>query len=136
MSAYLRIFDPIDVVSPFKKMIKSDTYNVITSVKYIVEAKGCTIPYVNNLKNLRKGWQREVWGSKDTNHGGKRVRMLAEDDYGKNSKKKCTNMHSLKFISSLIILLRELRRWLSISRITGVHLTLIASPSDLIQENK
>ena len=40
-----------------------------------------------------EGWQREFWGSKDTNHGGKRVQMLAEDDYGAILKKKCTKMH-------------------------------------------
>ena len=52
-----------------------------------MEAEGCIIPDVNNVKNTRKGRRREVWGSKDTNHGGKKVRVLAENNYGKNSKK-------------------------------------------------
>ena len=40
------------------------------------------------MKNSQKGRQREVWGSKDNNHGGERVRMLSEDDYGTNPEKK------------------------------------------------
>ena len=78
--AYLHIFDSIAGVAPSSKRIISDTYDVLKSIKYIVEAEGCIIPDVNNVKNTRKGRRREVWGSKDTNLGGKRVCMLAEDD--------------------------------------------------------
>ena len=53
-----------------------------------MEAEGCIIPDTKNVKNLRKGRQRKSWGSRNANHGGKRVRMLAEDDYGAISKKK------------------------------------------------
>ena len=47
-----------------------------------MEAEGCIIPDVNNVKNTWKGQQRGVWRIKDTNHGGNRVCMLDEDDYG------------------------------------------------------
>ena len=60
----------------------SDMYDVLTSIKYIVEVKECIIPDVKNVKNTRKVHKREAWVSKDTNHGGKRVQMLAEDDHG------------------------------------------------------
>ena len=53
-----------------------------------MEDEGCIIPDVNNMENTWKGWQREAWGSKDTNHGGKRVRMSDEDEYGAIPKKK------------------------------------------------
>ena len=53
-----------------------------------MEAEGCVIPDVKNSKNTWKGRQREFWGSKDTDNGGNRVRMLAEDDYGAILKKK------------------------------------------------
>ena len=53
-----------------------------------MEAEGCIIPDVNNVKNTWKGQQRGVWRIKDTNHVGNRVRMLDEDDYGAISKKK------------------------------------------------
>ena len=49
---YLRIFDPIDGVAPSSKRIICDTYDALTSIKYIVEAEGCTIPDVKNAKNL------------------------------------------------------------------------------------
>ena len=91
--AYLWIFDPIDGVDPSSKHIISYMYDGITSIKYIVEAEGCIIPDVKNVKNTRKGRQREVWGSKDTNHGIKRVRMLADDDYSTILNKNCTKMH-------------------------------------------
>ena len=87
-STYLLIFDLIDDAAPSSKHIISDTYDVRTSIKYIAEPKGCTIPDVKNVKNSRKGRQREVWGCEETNHVLNRVRMLAEDDYGENSKKK------------------------------------------------
>ena len=62
--------------------IISDRYDVITSIKYIVEVEGCIIPDVKNVKNTRKGRQREAWGIKDTNHEGNILRMLDEDEYG------------------------------------------------------
>ena len=86
-SSYLHIFDTIDSVAPSSKYIISDTYDVLTKIKYIVEAKVCTIPDVDNVKKMQKGRQRVVWGSKDTNNGRNRVRMLAEYDYGANPKK-------------------------------------------------
>ena len=79
-SAYLRIFDTIDGVALSSKRIISNTYYVFTSIKYIVEDKGCIIPDVNNVKNSRNVRVKVVWGGKYTNYGGKRVRMLAEDD--------------------------------------------------------
>ena len=79
-SAYLRMFDPMDGFYPSRKHIISDTYDVLTSIKYIVEDEGCIIPDVKNVKNTRKLRRREVWESKDTNNGGKRARMLAEDN--------------------------------------------------------
>ena len=87
-SAYLWISVTIDGIAPSIERIISDTYAVLTPIKYIVEAKGCIILDAKNVKNTRKGQQREVWGSKDTNHGGKRLRMLSEDDYGALLKKK------------------------------------------------
>ena len=87
-SAYPQIFDPIDIVDPSSKWIISDTYDVLTSIKYIVEAEGCIIPDVKNVKNTQNGRQREVWGGKGAFHGGKRVQMLAGDDYGAISEKK------------------------------------------------
>ena len=63
-------------------------YDVITSIKNIVEAEGCIIPDVKNVKNTRKGQRREVWGVKYTNHGRKRVKILAEEYYGAILKKK------------------------------------------------
>ena len=87
-SAYLWIFDPIDGVAPSRKCIIYHTYDVLTSIKYIVEAEGCIVPDFNNVKNTRKGQQREAWKIKDTNHGGKRVRMLDEYNYGAILKKK------------------------------------------------
>ena len=84
-STYLLIFDLIDDAAPSSKHIISDTYDVRTLIKYIAEPKGCTIPDVKNVKNSRKGRQGGVWGSKNTNCGGNRVRILA--DYGANSRK-------------------------------------------------
>ena len=68
-------------------------YDLLTSIKYIVEAKGYIIPDVKNANKMWKGQKREAWGVKDTNHGGKRVLILTEDDNGAISKKKCTKMH-------------------------------------------
>ena len=101
-SAYFRIFDPIGGVVLLIEHIISNMYDVLTSIKDTVEAGGCIIPDVNNVKNMRKGWRREVWGSKDTNHGGERVHILAECDYGEIPKKNCTKMHTeqKKFSSS------------------------------------
>ena len=81
-SAYLWVFDPIDSVAPSSEWIISDTYDVLASIKYIVEDEGCIIPDINNVKNTWNGQRGEVWGIKDTNHEGGRVQMLAEDDYG------------------------------------------------------
>ena len=53
-----------------------------------MEDEGYTISDVKNVKTSEKGWQRGVLGIKDTNHGGKRVQILAEYDYGTNPKKK------------------------------------------------
>ena len=39
------------------------------------------------MKNIRKGQQRETWGSNYNNHGGNIVWMLAEDDYSAISRK-------------------------------------------------
>ena len=90
--AYLWIFNPIDGIATSSKRIISDTYDELTPVKNIVEAKGLIIPDVKNVKNMRKGRRREDWGGKDTNHGVNMVRMLAGDDYGAISKKKFTKM--------------------------------------------
>ena len=57
-------------------------------MKYIVEAQVFIIPDVNNMENTLRGRQREAWGGKYINYRGKRVRMLAEDDYGAILKKK------------------------------------------------
>ena len=93
-SAYLQIFHPIDGVAPSSERITSDTYYVLIPIKYIVEAKGCIIPDVNNVKNKQKGRHSEDWGSKDTNNGVKRVQMLVEDDYSTILKEKnVTKMH-------------------------------------------
>ena len=53
-----------------------------------MEAEGCIIPDVINVKNPKKGRRRGVWGSKNINNGGNRVQMLVEDDYRANLKKK------------------------------------------------
>ena len=58
--AYPLIFDPIDRVIPSSEWIISDTYHVITSIKYIVESKGFIIPDVNNVKNTQTGRRRGV----------------------------------------------------------------------------
>ena len=86
--AYPLIFYPIDGVAQSSEQIIYEIYDVLPSIKYIVETKGCIIPDVKNVQNAWKGRRREVWGSKDTNNGGKRVQMLAEDDYGATSDKK------------------------------------------------
>ena len=44
-------------------------------------------PGCQECENTRKGRQREAWGINDTNNGGKRVQMLAEDVYGAIQKK-------------------------------------------------
>ena len=64
-SAHLRIFDPIESVDTSNERIISKKYDVLTSINHIVEAEGCIILDVNNVKNMRKGRQREFWGSKD-----------------------------------------------------------------------
>ena len=53
-----------------------------------MEAEGCIIPDINNVNKTWKSQRREAWGVKDTNHGGKRVLMLADDDNGEISKEK------------------------------------------------
>ena len=50
-SAYIRIFDTIGGVAPSSERIISDTHDVLTSINYIVEAEGCIIPDVKNVKN-------------------------------------------------------------------------------------
>ena len=57
-------------------------YDLLTSIKYIVEAKGCIITDVKNVNKTWKRRRREAWGIKDTNHGGKRLLMLNENDNG------------------------------------------------------
>ena len=52
-----------------------------------MEAKGCITPDVKNVNKTWKRRRREAWGGKDTNHGGKRVLMLTEDDNGEILKK-------------------------------------------------
>ena len=59
-SSYLQIFYPIDSITTSSKRIISDMFDVLTSIKYIVEAEGCIITNVKNLKNTRKGRRREV----------------------------------------------------------------------------
>ena len=54
--AYLLIFDPIYGVAPSIERIISDTHDVLTSIKYSMEAEGCIIPDVKNVKNTREGW--------------------------------------------------------------------------------
>ena len=39
-------------------------------------------PRCQECKKHAEGWKTEAWGIKDTNHGGKRLQMLAEYDYG------------------------------------------------------
>ena len=65
-----------------REHIISDTYDVLTSIKYIVVPEDCIILDVKNVEKTRKGEQRGAWGIKDANHAVKRVRMLAENDYG------------------------------------------------------
>ena len=99
--AYLLIFDTIDGVSPSMEKIIYDTYDILTSINYIMEAEGCIISDVNNVNKPWKRPRREAWRVKDTNHGRKRVLMLANDDYGKITKKKCTKMHMVQRKCSL-----------------------------------
>ena len=80
--AYLRILDPIDGISSSREGIISDTYDVLISIMYIVEAEGFIIPGVKNVRNVWKVQRREYWGSKETNYRGKSVGILAKDDYG------------------------------------------------------
>ena len=63
-STYLRIFDPIDGVTPPSKRTISDMYDVLTSIQYIVEAKFCTIPDVNNVKTCRRGVEGKFGGAR------------------------------------------------------------------------
>ena len=56
---YLRIFDIIDSAATSSKQIISDMYDVLISIKYIMEAEGCIINDVNNVNNTCKGRQRE-----------------------------------------------------------------------------
>ena len=56
-SDHLRIFDPIDGVYTSRKQIISDMYDVLTPIKYILEAEGCIIPDVKNVKKC--GWGGE-----------------------------------------------------------------------------
>ena len=80
-SAYLQIFDLIDGIASSSERIIYNLYDVLTSKNLIVEYEGCIIPNFKDVKYMRKGLRRKVWGNKDTNQGGKRVRMLDEDDY-------------------------------------------------------
>ena len=68
-SAYLSIFDTIDGVAPSIEKIIYDTYDLLTSIKYIVEAEGCIIPDVKNVNKTWKQQRREAWGAKDAKHG-------------------------------------------------------------------
>ena len=98
-SEYLRILDSIDGVATSRKWIISNMYDLLTSIKYIMESKGCIVPDVKNVKNTRKGRLREAWESKDTNHGRKRMRMLAKDDCGAVLKKiSYKDAHRTKYI--------------------------------------
>ena len=73
----------------------------------IMEAKCCIIPDFRNMKNMRKGRQKEVWGTKDTNHEENMVRMLYDDEYGADTKmhmvqSKCrSSFHSSCLISMM-----------------------------------
>ena len=80
--AYLWILDQIDGISSSRERIISDTYSVLISIMYIVEAEGFIIPGVKNVRNVWKVQRREYWGSKETNYRGKSVGILAKDDYG------------------------------------------------------
>ena len=71
-----------------RQCIIYNTYDLLTSIKYIVEAEGCIILDVKNVNKTWKRQRRKAWGVKDTNHGGKRVLILADDDNGEISKKK------------------------------------------------
>ena len=55
-SAYFWIFGIIYNVTPSNEWIISDTYGVLTSIKYIMEAKGCIILNVNNMKLTVRGF--------------------------------------------------------------------------------
>ena len=55
ISAYLWIFDAIDGVTPSIEKIIYNTYDLLTSIKYIMEAEGCIIP---DFINVNKTWKR------------------------------------------------------------------------------
>ena len=86
-------------------------YDLLTSIKYIVDTEGCIIPDVKNVNKTWKRCRRGAWGVKCTYHGGNRVLMLTDNDKGAISKKKCTNVHmeqrkcSLSYHSSSFILM-------------------------------
>ena len=61
-SYYLCIFDPIDGISPSSEQIICDRYDVLTSIKYIVEAESCTIPDVKNVKTCGMGGEGKFGG--------------------------------------------------------------------------
>ena len=87
-SAYLWIFDTIDGVAPSIKKIIYDTYDLLASIKYTMEAEGCIIPDVNNVNKTWKKRRREAWGVKDSNHGEKRVLVLPKDNNYEISREK------------------------------------------------
>ena len=58
--AYLIIFDPIDSVEPSSKLILSNRYDVLTSIKYIVDDEDCIIPDVKNVKTCGRGVEENI----------------------------------------------------------------------------
>ena len=58
--AYLIIFNPIDSVAPSSKVILSNRYDVLTSIKYIVEDEDCIIPDVKNVKTCGRGVEENL----------------------------------------------------------------------------
>ena len=60
ISSYLQIFDTIDGVASSIERIIYDTYDLLTSIKYIVEAEGCIIL---ESKNVNKTWKGRIGGA-------------------------------------------------------------------------
>ena len=62
ISTYLGIFDTIGGVAPSIEKIIYNMYDLLTSIKYIVEDEGCIIPDAKNVNKTWKGRRREAWG--------------------------------------------------------------------------
>ena len=69
-SAYPRTFDTIGGVASSIEHIIYDTYDLLTSIKYIVEAEGCIIPDANNVIKIGRGIEGKL--------GGVRTKIMGE----------------------------------------------------------